>query len=441
MSSSTRLEGKSGLEQTAEKIASREAIVVVVGLGYVGLPLCIEFAKAGFNATGIDINSAKVESLNRGKSYILDVQDAGLKSCLEKKKFKAVENYNPLKEADVIIICVPTPLNKTREPDISCIIAVGEQIARSIRRGQVIILESTTYPGTTEEVILPMLEQKGGKVGEDFCLAFSPERIDPGNRNFSTATIPKIVGGVTPRCTEFAKKIYESIVKKVVVVSSSRVAEMAKLLENTFRAVNIALVNELALMCAKLNINVWEVIDAAATKPFGFMPFYPGPGLGGHCLPIDPIYLAWKAKLHGFEFRFIELASQINAYMPNYVVERATAALNEKSKPMKGSKLLVLGVTYKKNVNDIRESPALDIIEMLKERGAVVRFHDPYVASLDSIQWAALTPETLKAQDAVLLLTDHDSFDYETIIRNAALIIDTRNVFKNCRDSNNVIRI
>lgn len=441
MSSSTQLEGRLGLRQTAEKIASRQAKVVVVGLGYVGLPLCIEFAKAGFNATGIDIKSEKVESLNQGKSYILDVKDAELKACLEKRKFKAVKDYKPLKEADVIIICVPTPLNKTREPDVSCIIAAGEQIARYIRKGQVIILESTTYPGTTEEVILPMLERNGGKVGEDFCLAFSPERIDPGNQEFSTATIPKIVGGVTPKCTELAKKVYETIIGKIVLVSSSRVAEMAKLLENTFRAVNIALVNELALMCAKLNINVWEVIDAAATKPFGFMPFYPGPGLGGHCLPIDPIYLAWKAKLHGFESRFIELASQINAYMPNYVVERVMAALNEKNKPMKGSKLLVLGVTYKKNVNDIRESPALDIIEMLKEKGAVVKFHDPYITSLDSIQWAALTPATLKTQDAVLLLTDHDSFDCKAIIRDAALIIDTRNVFKNYSNSNNVIRI
>ncbi len=436
-----QLEDRLGLLQTAEKIASREAKVVVIGLGYVGLPLCIEFANAGFNVTGIDVNSTKVESLNRGQSYILDVKEADLKSCFEKKKFKVVENYNPLKEADVIIICVPTPLNKTREPDVSCIIAVGEQIARYIRKGQVVILESTTYPGTTEEVILPMLKQKGGKVGEDFCLAFSPERIDPGNRHFSTATIPKIVGGVTPQCTEFAKKVYESIVEKVVLVSSSRVAEMAKLLENTFRAVNIALVNELALMCAKLNINVWEVIDAAATKPFGFMPFYPGPGLGGHCLPIDPIYLAWKAKLHGFESRFIELASQVNAYMPNYVVERVMAGLNEKGKPMKGSKLLVLGVTYKKNVNDTRESPALDIIEMLKERGAIVKFNDPYIASLDSIQWTALTPATLRAQDAVLLLTDHGDFDYDAIIRDAALIIDTRNIFKNHHSSNNVIRI
>lgn len=434
------LSDRSGLDETERKIREKKAEVVVVGLGYVGLPLCMEFAKVGFRTTGIDIDSSKVNSLNRGKSYILDVKDSELRPCLESGKFQAVENYTPLKKADVIIICVPTPLNKTREPDVSCIIAVGEQIAAHVRKGQVIILESTTYPGTTEEVILPMLQQKGGKVGEDFCLAFSPERIDPGNQRFYTATIPKIVGGVTSRCTELTKAVYQSIVEKVVVVSSSRVAEMAKLLENTFRAVNIGLVNELALMCNKLNVNVWEVIDAAATKPFGFMPFYPGPGLGGHCLPIDPIYLAWKAKLHGFESRFIELASQINAYMPNYVVERVAMALNERSKPVKGSKILVLGVTYKKNVNDIRESPALDIIAMLKERGGQVQFYDPYISTLDSVQKIEMTPEALRSQDVVLLLTDHSRFDYDMILKNAELIIDTRNAFRNYRNHPKVIR-
>lgn len=434
------LSNKSGLDETARKIGTKEAEIVIIGLGYVGLPLCMEFSKAGFHTTGIDIDSSKVNSLNSGKSYILDVKDTELKPCLENGNFQAVGNYTPLGKADVIIICVPTPLNKTREPDVSCIIAVGEQIAAHVRKGQVVILESTTYPGTTEEVILPMLQQKGGKVGEDFCLAFSPERIDPGNQRFSTPTIPKIVGGVTPHCTELAKAVYQSIVEKVVVVSSSRVAEMAKLLENTFRAVNIGLVNELALMCNKLNVNVWEVIDAAATKPFGFMPFYPGPGLGGHCLPIDPIYLAWKAKLHGFESRFIELASQVNAYMPNYVVERVAMALNERSKPVKGSKVLVLGVTYKKNVNDIRESPALDIIAMLKERGGRVHFYDPYITVLDSVQKIEMTPETLRSQDVVLLLTDHNSFDYDMILKNAELIIDTRNAFRNHRNHPKIIR-
>ena len=441
MNFSTQVEDNLELKETEQKIALQKAKINVVGLGYVGFPLCMEFAKAGFNVTGIDINASRVESLNSGKSYILDIPDNQLKTIIENKKFSAVNHYRSLKEADVIIICVPTPLNKTREPDVSCIIAVAEQIAEHIKKGQVVILESTTYPGTTEEVILPMLRRKGGVAGKDFCLAFSPERIDPGNRHFSTSQIPKIVGGITPRCTELAKQVYSAVIEKVVVVSSARVAEMAKLLENTFRAVNIALVNELALMCAKLNVNVWEVIDAAATKPFGFMPFYPGPGLGGHCLPIDPIYLAWKAKLHGFESRFIELASQVNAYMPHYVVERTLEVLNDQYKTIKGARVLVLGVTYKKNVNDTRESPALDIIQMLKEKGARVQFFDPYVSSLDSIQRVEITPEILKNQDAVLLVTDHDQLDYSLIGRNSQLIIDTRNAFRNHQGYSNVIRI
>ena len=441
MNFSTQVEDNLGLKQTEHKIQSTQAEIVIVGLGYVGLPLCIEFSKVGFNVTGIDINPSKVEILNSGKSYIPDVTDTDLKSSIEEGKFKAVSDYSPLKSADVIIICVPTPLNKTREPDISYIINTSVQIAHNIKKGQVIILESTTYPGTTEEVILPMLEEKGGVVGKDFCLAFSPERIDPGNCHFSTSTIPKIVGGVTPRCTELANVVYGSIIEKIVVVSSSRVAEMAKLLENTFRAVNIGLVNELALMCAKLNINVWEVIEAAATKPFGFMPFYPGAGLGGHCLPIDPIYLAWKAKLHAFESRFIELASQVNAYMPHYVVERITAILNEMSKPVKGSKLLILGVTYKKNVNDTRESPALDIIKLLNDKGAVIQFYDPYVTTLDLSQWTELTPEVLRKQDLTVLITDHDQLDYDLIVKNSRIIFDTRNVLRNYRYDSNIIRI
>ncbi len=429
------------IEAICRKISSRQAHIAITGLGYVGLPLGIEFAKSGFHVTGIDINIERIKSLKKGQSYILDVTDKDIQSCTQLGKFKATEDFSDLGKSDVIIICVPTPLSKTREPDVSAIIAVGEQIAQNIKKGQVVILESTTYPGTTEEVILPMLELRGGKVGLDFFLGFSPERIDPGSRHFSTKTIPKIVAGVTPRCTRLVQTVYEQVTEKVVVVSSTKVAEMAKLLENTFRAVNIALVNEVALMCNKLKIDVWEVIDAAATKPFGFMPFYPGPGLGGHCLPIDPLYLAWKAKLHGFQSRFIELASQVNSFMPDYVIERVTAALNERSKPVKGSKLLVIGVAYKKNVNDIRESPALDIINMLIANGASVTFYDPYIFNLDSIQRGELTPEVLRSQDAVLLITDHDQLNYDVIFQNSALIIDTRNAFRNYRDSSKVIRI
>jgi len=426
-----------------DKIKKKEARCAVIGLGYVGLPLVVEFAKAGFEVVGIDLDKDKVKSINQGKSYIQDVPTSELEELVHKGMISATTSYGALMNVDTINICVPTPLRKSKEPDISYIVKSAEQIARYLKKGQLIILESTTYPGTTDEVLLPMFEAKRLKVGRDFYLAFSPERVDPGNEKYTTKNIPKVVGGVTPRCTEAAKTLYEQSVERVIPVSSTRVAETVKLLENTFRAVNIGLVNEVALMCNKMRIDVWEVIDAAATKPFGFMPFYPGPGLGGHCIPIDPFYLSWKARLNGFEARFIELAGEVNRSMPEHVVNKITDALNERGRSVKDSKVLVLGVAYKKDVNDYRESPALEIIEFLKQKGAKVSFHDPYVPQIQynglSLKNRKIKAEDLKQSDCVAIVTNHSDFDYDWIMQNAKLVVDTRNVIK--QKNSNVVKL
>jgi UDP-N-acetyl-D-glucosamine dehydrogenase len=419
-----------------DKIKARSARVAIIGLGYVGLPLAVEFAKAGFHVQGIDIDSVKVKMLNAGKSYIQDVSSAELDSLVSKGWLCATDHYAQLKEMDTISICVPTPLSKTKDPDISCIIEVTREISKTLRPGQLIILESTTYPGTTEEAVLPILLESGLKVGKDFFLAFSPERVDPGNKVYTTKNTPKIIGGVTPLCAQMAKALYESAIEKIVLVSSTRSAEMVKLLENTFRAVNIALVNEIALMCNMLRIDVWEVIDAAATKPFGFMPFYPGPGLGGHCIPIDPHYLAWKLKTLNYKARFIELASEINTNMPYYVVNKITDALNGMQKSVNGSKVLVLGIGYKKDIDDIRESPALDIIQLLQRKFAQVFYHDPYLLHLDEglgVEYLPLEEKTLEEVDCVVIVTDHSQYNYQWIVDHAQLVIDTRNATKGVR--------
>ncbi len=404
-----------------------------MGLGYVGLPLAVELAKGGFPVTGLDLDEARVGSVNRGASYIPDVPGDDLIELVRSKRLVATSRMEELASLDAIIICVPTPLRKTREPDISSILSAAQAIARSLRRGQLIVLESTTYPGTTDEVILPMLQEGGLKVGEDFCLAFSPERIDPGNTRFTTRTIPKVIGGVTPTCRRLATLLYRQVLASVVPVSSTKVAEMVKLLENTFRAVNIGLANEIALMCDKLGLDVWEVIEAANTKPFGFMAFYPGPGIGGHCIPSDPMYLAWKVRLHGCEARFIELADQINRYMPHHVVEKVTRALNDRKKPLKGSRILLIGLAYKKDVNDTRDSPTFEVARILYDRGARVSYHDPCVPMAELNGTAArsspLTSDRLKRTDCVVILTNHSRVDYELILRGAPLIVDTRNQY------------
>src|ERR1700730_16266747 len=365
-----------------DKINARTARVGVVGLGYVGLPLAMEFARAGFEVTGIDILESKVSTLNRRESYVQDVPTSLLKQHIDSGKFKATTDFSVVKDLDTINIAVPTPLRKTKDPDMSFIVAACEEIAKYLHPGLLIILESTTYPGTTDELLLPMFEKPGMKVGEDFFLCFSPERVDPGNATYQTINIPKVVGGITPACTEMGTLLYSQALEKVVPVSSTRVAEMVKLLENTFRMINIGLVNEMAIMCDQMDINVWEVIDAAATKPFGFMPFYPGPGLGGHCIPIDPFYLSWKTKQSGIEARFIELAGYINGHMPHFVVDKVQNALNDHSKALKGSRVHILGVAYKRDIDDVRESPALDIIHLLAKRGAIVTYSDPFVPRL-----------------------------------------------------------
>src|SRR3954465_843825 len=367
---------------TLDRIRARQARVGVIGLGYVGLPLVVEFARAGFDVTGFDVDPSKTEQINAGRSYIPDVSQADLAACVSAGKIRATTDMSKLAEMDAIDICVPTPLRKTKDPDLSYVVQSVEAVAATLKRGQLVILESTTYPGTTDEVVQPMLVAKGFKPDVDFFLAFSPERVDPGNPQFNTKNIPKIVGGVGPASTEVAAELYGATVQHVIQVSSTRVAEMVKLLENTFRAVNIGLVNEIALMCHKMNIDVWEVIDAAKTKPFGFMPFYPGPGLGGHCIPIDPFYLSWKARQTGFECRFIELAGHVNASMPEYVVQRVADALNSVGKPIKGSRIHIMGVAYKRDIEDMRESPALDVALLLQKRGAQLSYSDPYVPSL-----------------------------------------------------------
>ncbi len=427
------------------KIKNKNATTCVIGLGYVGLPLLVEFAKKGFNAIGVDLDEEKVGAINSGYSYIDDVKAKEMNSALRRNKLYATSDYSILKKADTINICVPTPLRKTKDPDISYIIAATKEIARHLRKGQLIILESTTYPGTTEEVVLPILESTGLVVGKDFYLAFSPERVDPGNKQFGTKTIPKVVGGMTEECTKRAVALYKQIISKVFPVSSTRVAEMTKLLENTFRAVNIGLINEIAKMSNKMGIDVWEVIDAAATKPFGFMPFYPGPGLGGHCIPLDPLYLSWKAKLTGFNPRFIELANEINSSMPEYVVSRVGAALNAKKKSINGSKVLILGVAYKRDVNDVRESPALDVIRLLKNQGAEVLYNDPHVPRLcfneQSLKSQRLTSKLLSSVDCVVIITNHTCYNYRQVVKNAKLLIDTRNATCGLTAGDNLVRV
>ncbi|HYV44721.1 MAG TPA: nucleotide sugar dehydrogenase [Myxococcaceae bacterium] len=427
--------GRSGSGRSLlEKIQRREAKVGVVGMGYVGLPLGMAFAEAGFDVTGLDVDPRKVESLSRGQSYIRHIPTEPLQRLVGSGKLRATTDYSEAEELDCLVICVPTPLTQAREPDMSFITSTGEALAPHVRPGQLYVLESTTYPGTTEEVLRPLLEKGGRKAGVDFHLAYSPEREDPGNARFNTRTIPKIVGGLTPGCLEVARALYASALKDTVPVTSTRVAELAKLLENIFRCVNIALVNELKMLCDRMELDVWEVIQAASTKPFGFMPFFPGPGLGGHCIPIDPFYLTWKARELEFHTRFIELVGEVNTAMPYYVVQRTMEALNTQKKTLNGARLLVMGAAYKKDVDDVRESPSLRIMALLHERGAVVDYHDPYVGHLpkghglkqemDSVE---LTPEKIQGYDGVLILTDHSGIDYEKLVEAARLVVDTRN--------------
>ena len=418
-----------------DKLRTRRARVGVVGLGYVGLPLLVELAKAGFHATGIDVDSRKVDAVNAGRSYIPDVDGADVQKLRQEGRLDATADFSIVKELDTINICVPTPLRKTKDPDMSFIVSAVEGIAAHLHPAMLIVLESTTYPGTTDEVVQPMLEAKGLKAGVDFFLAFSPERVDPGNPTFQTHNVPKVVGGVTSVCAALAGELYGTAINTIVPVSSTRVAEMVKLLENTFRAVNIGLVNELALMCDRMNIDVWEVVNAAKTKPFGFMAFYPGPGLGGHCIPIDPFYLSWKAKQTGFDPRFIELAGHINAGMPHYVVDKVGEALNSRRKAINGSNILVAGVAYKRDIDDVRESPALDVMGLLLTRGANVSYSDPFVPSVHGREWSGgydlqaveMKPGSLRQYDCVVIITDHTGFNYASMVGDADLIVDTRN--------------
>ena len=425
-----------------EKIRTRRARVGIVGLGYVGLPLAVEFAKAGFAVTGIDVSQAKTDRVNAGDSYVGDVPSEALKALVDAGKLRATTDFAAVQELDTINICVPTPLRKTKDPDMSYIVASCQEIARYLHAGMLVILESTTYPGTTDELVLPMLTKAGLEVGRDFFLCFSPERVDPGNPKFQTANIPKVVGGCTPACTGMGGLFYAQALERVVPVSSTQVAEMVKLLENTFRMINIGLANEMALMCDRMGINVWEVIDAAATKPFGFMPFYPGPGLGGHCIPIDPFYLSWKTKQAGIEARFIELAGYINGQMPHFVVDKVQNALNDAGKPVKGSRIHVMGVAYKRDIDDMRESPALDVMLLLKRRGAVISYSDPHVPVLrmEGLDVVSTPQEDAAAADCVVIVTDHSSFDYRALVERAALIVDSRNALKDFR-SEKIVRL
>ena len=426
----------------AEKIRARTARVGIIGLGYVGLPLAVEFANAGFSVTGIDVSEDKVGKVNAGESYVGDIPTATLAGLAQAGKLRATADFSAIAELDTINICVPTPLRKTKDPDMSYIVSACQEIARHFHPGLLVVLESTTYPGTTEELVLPMLEASGLKVGTDFFLCFSPERVDPGNPAFQTRNIPKVVGGVTAACTEMGRLFYSQALETVVPVSSTQVSEMVKLLENTFRMINIGLVNEIAMMCDRIGINVWEVIDAAATKPFGFMPFYPGPGLGGHCIPIDPFYLSWKTKQAGIEARFIELAGYINGQMPHFVVDKVQNALNDAGKPVKGSHIHIMGVAYKRDIDDMRESPALDIALLLQKRGGKITYSDPHVPKLrlEGLNLDAQPETTAAAADCVVIITDHTAFDYKGLAQNAKLIVDTRNALRGVK-SENIVRL
>jgi UDP-N-acetyl-D-glucosamine dehydrogenase len=431
-------------KQLLGKINARTSKIGIIGQGYVGLPLSVELSKQGFNVTGFEVDEYKVKMINNGKSYIGDVSTDDVKELVSNKQFSASADFKNLSRMDVVIICVPTPLRKSKDPDVSYIMEASKNIKKTLRKGQLIILESTTYPGTTNELVLPMLEDTGLDAGVDFFLAFSPERIDPSNKKFGIKDTPKVVGGLCEKCAELATAVYSSFTK-VHKVSSTQVAEMVKLLENTFRAVNIALVNEVALMCDKLDLNVWEIIEAAATKPFGFMPFYPGPGIGGHCIPLDLHYLSWKLKTLNFYSRFIELAGELNSKMPEYVVSKVADALNSKAKALKNSKILVFGAAYKKDVADVRESPAVDVMSILLEKGVKVSYYDPYIPVVQSFSCGQTLSSVknlagLNKYDVVVIVTDHTSIDYKKVLKESKIIVDARNVFKNIK-SNKIVRI
>jgi UDP-N-acetyl-D-glucosamine dehydrogenase len=432
------------LEELAQRIESREARIGVIGLGYVGLPLAVEFAKAGFRVCGFELDPEKVRILNEGGSYIEDVPADEIRAVREADRFEARIDFAGLSTTDVIHVCVPTPLTKTKDPDVSHIVRAVEDIRKRVRSGQLIVLGSTTYPGTTHDLFVPLLEEAGLSCGEDFAVAFAPERIDPANKQFKVREVPKVVGGETPLCTELAVKVFEAIFDRVVPVSSTQSAEMVKLLENTFRAINIGLANEVALMCDRLDLDVWEVIDAASTKPYGFMKFQPGPGLGGHCIPVDPTYLAWKMKSLNFSARFIELATDINAHMPEHVATVIGDLLNEGRQAVNGARILLLGVAYKPDVSDVRESPALDVIRLLEGKGADVRYHDPFVTELrlddHALKSEALTAESVSAADLVVVLTDHSGIDWSWLVRHAHRVYDTRNATRHVTEGRGKIR-
>jgi UDP-N-acetyl-D-glucosamine dehydrogenase len=431
-------------EPLREKIQTCRARVGVVGLGYVGLPLATAFAQQGFSVCGIDLDAERTNRIMAGSSYIEDLSDAELQAPIQAGRFTATTDVSVLRDMDVVILCVPTPYTKAKQPDLTYVVRAGQDLQRFLHPGMLVILESTTYPGTTQELLLPLLEQSGLRCGQDFELAYSPERVDPGNKQFGLKNTPKIVGGVTEEATELAAQFYAHVADRVVPVSGPRVAEMAKLLENTFRHVNIALANEMAILCGKLGIDIWEVIDASSTKPFGFMPFYPGPGVGGHCIPIDPYYFAWKVQEEEAQARFIQLAGEINDRMPEFVVEKVGDVLNERGKSVRGSRVLVLGVSYKKDVGDVRESPAIKVIDRLQRKGAEVTYHDPFVERLDhgglDLKSTPLTPESIAAADCVLILTHHQCLPWKKVVDKAKLIVDTRNALKEFKKGN-IVRL
>lgn len=433
-------------------VAQKDACIGVIGLGYVGLPLIVEFSLKGYPAIGFEVDKRKTDSINAGKSHIVDVSSDAVQKCIDGGNFEATTDFSRLTACDVVIICVPTPLRKTKDPDMSYILAAAGEIKKYMRRGQLVILESTTYPGTTDEILQPEFESRGFKLDEDFLLAFSPERVDPGNPQYQTHNIPKVVGGVSKESGEVSSYLYSQIVDQVHLVSSARVAEACKLWENTFRAINIGMANEMAKVCSALGIDSWEVVEAAATKPFGFMPFYPGPGIGGHCIPLDPHYLSWKARQHGFDSQFITLAEQINSGMPKYVCALVRDALNENERSVKGSKILILGVAYKKDIDDMRESPALSVIDLLRSRGAEVVYHDPFVPEVmfdhaytigdgEPLYNQELTDQLLKSSDCVVICTEHSNVDYDRVCELAALIVDTRNALDKDRRENSKAKI
>lgn len=429
-----KMKGTGTLE---ELILERLAVISVVGLGYVGLPLAIEMAEAGFQVYGIDVDAEKVRQLQAGHSYVIDVDSRRVARAVSAGRFHPGTDFSVIQKCDTVSICVPTPLRKSKEPDISYITSAVAEIKNYMHKEMLVILESTTYPGTTEELVQHEIEKLGYKVGVDFCVCFSPERVDPGNKKYNTKNTPKVIGGITPRCTQLGCLLYGQVLQEIVPVTSTKVAETVKLLENTFRSVNIGLVNEMALMCDRMGIDVWEVIEAASTKPFGFMPFYPGPGIGGHCIPLDPIYLSWKAKMFNYYSKFIELACDINANMPRYVVIKTMEALNMYGRNLWGSRVLILGIAYKKDINDVRESPALDLYALLMEKGAEVYYHDPYVPVIEfggrDVCSIEIDPDVIKKFDCIILATDHTCFNYPMISKNARLVVDTRNAFKRGR--------